>query len=91
MSEDDYRAQLRYQVVVLDISREDFIGQLASATDRFLNREVFAAGVRRMRAARRRLPVRLITKVHTGAVVNVGDESHDLLCLRDDDGTGGGR
>jgi hypothetical protein len=23
--------------------------------------------------------------------VNVGDESHDLLCLSDDDGTGGGR
>src|SRR6267154_361707 len=35
-------------------------------------------------AARRRCPcpVRLITKVHTGAVVNVGDESHDLLCLQ---------
>src|ERR1700731_1925166 len=54
LSEADYRAQLRYQVVVLDISREDFIGQLASATDRFLNREVFGAGVRCMRAARRR-------------------------------------
>jgi hypothetical protein len=27
-------------------------------------------------------PVRLITKVHTGAVVNGCDESHDLLCLQ---------
>ena len=36
----------------------------------------------RKAATRQSGEVSLTTKVHTGAVVNVGDESHDLLCLQ---------
>jgi hypothetical protein len=45
----------------------------------------------RKAATRQSGEVSLITKVHTGAVINVGDESHDLLCLQMTTALGGGR